>query len=63
MRKPKSKAMRKRDFLIHSYVALLTLIIVLSMTALLTQTAVATTNVINDGERVVTYTTFATDPA
>ena len=63
MRKPKSKAMRKRDFLIHSYVALLTLIIVLSMTALLTQTAFATTYVINDGERVVTYTTFATDPA
>ena len=63
MRKPKSKAMRKRDFLIRSYVALLTLIIVLSMTALLTQTAFATTYVINDGERVVTYTTFATDPA
>ena len=63
MRKPKSKAMRKRDFLIRSYVVLLTLIIVLSMTALLTQTAFATTYVINDGERVVTYTTFATDPA
>lgn len=63
MRKPKSKAMRKRDFLIHSYIALLSLILVLSVTALLTQTAFATTYVINDGDRVVTYTSFATDPA
>ena len=62
MKKPKSKAMRKRDFLIRSYVALLTLILVLSVSALLTQTAFATTYVINDGERVVTYTSFATDP-
>ena len=63
MKKPKSKAMRKRDFLIHSYIALLSLILVLSVTALLTQTAFATTYVINDGDRVVTYTSFATDPA
>jgi len=63
MKKPKSKAMRRRDFLIRSYVALLTLILVLSMTALLSQTAFATTYVINDGDRVVTYTSFATDPA
>jgi len=62
-KRPKSKAMRKRDFLIRSYVALLTMILVLSVTALLTQTAFATTYVINDGDRVVTYTTFATDPA
>lgn len=63
MKKPKSKAVRKRDFLIRSYIALLTLILVLSMTALLTQTAFATTYVINDGGRVVTHTSFATDPA
>ena len=63
MRKPKSKAMRRRDILIRSYVALLTLILVLSMTALLSQTAFATTYVINDGDRVVTFTSFATDPA
>lgn len=63
MKKQKSKAMRKRDFLIHSYIALLSLILVLSVTALLTQTAFATTYVINDGDRVVTYTSFATDPA
>ena len=63
MKKPKSKAMRKRDFLIRSYVALLTTILVISMTALLSQTAFATNYVINDGDRVVTYTSFATDPA
>ena len=63
MKKPKSRAMRKRDFWIRSYVALLTLILVLSVTALLTQTAFATTYVINDGDRVVTCTSFATDPA
>lgn len=63
MRKPKSKAMRKRNLLIRSYIVLLTLILVLSMSALLSQTAFATTYVINDGDRVVTYTSFATDPA
>lgn len=62
MKKMKSRAMRRRDFLIHSYIALLTLILVLSMTALLSQKAFATTYVINDGDRVVTCTSFATDP-
>lgn len=63
MKKTKSKAMRKRDFLIRSYIALLTTILVVSVAALLSQTAFANTYVINDGDRVVTYTTFATDPA
>jgi len=63
MKKTKSKVLRRQHFLIRTYVALLTLILVLSVTALLTQTAFATTYVINDGERVVTYTSFATDPA
>lgn len=63
MKKQKSKAMRRRDFLIRSYVALLSLILVLSLSALVSQTAFATTYVINDGDRVVTYTSFATDPA
>ena len=63
MKKTQSKAMRKRSLLIRSYIALLTLILVLSMSALLSQTAFATTYVINDGDRVVTYTSFATDPA
>ena len=63
MKKTKSKTMRKRDFLIRSYVILLTMILVLSLTALLSQTVFATTYVINDGDRVVTLTSFATDPA
>lgn len=63
MKKSRSKALRKRNFLIRSYVALLSLILVLSVTALLTQTVFANTYVISDGERVVTYTSFATDPA
>ena len=63
MKKPQSKATRKRNLLIQSYVALLTLILVVSLSALLSQTAFATTYVISDGEKVVTYTSFATDPA
>ena len=63
MRKNKSRAMSRRNILIRSYIALLSLILVLSLTALLSQTAFATTYVINDGDRVVTYTSFATDPA
>ena len=63
MKKTKSRARRRRDFLIRSYVVLLTMILVVSVTALLSQTAFATTYVINDGDRVVTYTSFATDPA
>ena len=63
MKKQKSRAMRRRDFLVRAYVALLTLILFLSMTALISQTALATTYVIKDGDRVVTHTSFATDPA
>jgi len=63
MRNPKSKAMRRRDFLIRSYIALLSVILVLSLSAIVTQTAFANTYVITDGEKTVTYTTFETDPA
>ncbi len=63
MKKPKSKAMRRRDLVIRLYVSLLSLILCLSMMALLTQTAFARTYVITDGDLVVTHTTFATDPA
>lgn len=63
MRKPKSKAMRRRDFLICSYIVLLSVILVLSLSAIVTQTAFATTYVITDGDKTVTYTTFETDPA
>ena len=62
MKKQKSKAMRRRDLGIRLYVALLTTILGISLTALLSQTAFATTYVITDGDRVVTYTTFAEDP-
>ena len=63
MKHTKSRAVRKRNFLIRSYIFLLMLILVVSVAALLGQTAFATTYVINDGDRVVTYTTFVTDPA
>ena len=63
MKKPKSKAMRRRNLVIRLYVSLLSLILCLSLSAILVQTAFATTYVINDGDKVVTYTSFATDPA
>ena len=63
MKKNKSRAMRRQVFLLRAYGAVLVLIFMLSVTALLSQRAFATTYVINDGDRVVTYTTFATDPA
>ena len=63
MKNAKTKAMQKTDFLIRCYIALLALILALSLTALLAQTVFATTYVIRDGERVVRYTSFETDPA
>lgn len=63
MRKSKSKAMRRRDFLIRSYIALLSVVLVLSLFAIVKQTVFANTYVITDGEKTVTYTTFETDPA
>ena len=62
MAKTRSKILRRKILLMRLYVLTLTLILVLAMTALLSQTALARTYVITDGERVVTYTTFATDP-
>ena len=62
MVKTGSKILRRKIFLMRLYVLTLTLILVLAMTALLSQTALARTYVITDGDRVVTYTTFATDP-
>jgi 3D (Asp-Asp-Asp) domain-containing protein len=63
VKKTKSRAGRRKNFWIRGYAALLMLILLLSLTAMLGQTVFATTYVINDGDRVVTYTTFATDPA
>lgn len=63
MKKPKSRAKRRRNLAVRLYVLLLSFILVLSVTALISQTAQATTYVINDGQRVVTCNSFATDPA
>ena len=62
MAKPRSKILRRQILLMRLYILTLTLILVLAVTALLSQTALARTYVITDGDRVVTYTTFATDP-
>lgn len=60
MRKCKRNAKRGKRTLLWAAAVLLP---VLLASALLSQTAFAKTYVITDGERVVTYTTFATDPA
>lgn len=62
MAKTASKVLRRKIILVRLYVLVLTLILVLAMTALLSQAAFARTYVITDGDRVVTYTSFATDP-
>ena len=63
MARPKHRVFRRQIILIRLYILSLTLILGLALTALLSQTAFAKTYVITDGDRVVTYTTFATDPA
>ena len=60
MRKSKHRAMQRKLLLLRLGAVVMTLILAL---LLLGQTAFATTYVITDGDRVVTYTTFATDPA
>ncbi len=59
MRRPKTHSPKAGRLLLSMSAAGLTLIVAL---ALLVQTAFAKTYVITDGDRVVTYTTFATDP-
>ena len=63
MKKTKTGAIRRRNFLLYSYGGLLVLILLISITSMLRQKVFATTYVINDGDRVMTYTTMATDPA
>ena len=63
MKKTKTRAMRRRDFLLYSYAGVLVLILLISVVTMLRQRVFATTYVINDGDRVMTYTTMATDPA
>ena len=63
MTRPKRRVFHRKIVLIRLYLLTLTLMLGLALTALLAQTALARTYVITDGDRVVTYTTFATDPA
>ena len=63
MYRTKNRPGRKARRMIRLYLFTLTLILTLSLMALLAQTAFAKTYVITDGDRVVTYTSFATDPA
>ena len=62
MGRPRSRVLRRRLLLARLYVISLTLILLFALIALLSQNAVARTYVITDGDRVVTYTSFATDP-
>ena len=62
MKTPVSKAMRRRNRFIRAYVGLLSVILSLSLSAIVVQSVFATTYVITDGETVVTHTTLATDP-
>ena len=63
MYRTKNRPGRKARRMIRLYLFTLTLILALSLMALLAQTAFAKTYVITDGDRVVTYTSFATEPA
>ena len=57
----KRRSAKKRQFPVLRIAAVILPLVFLS--ALLSQTAFAKTYVITDGDQVVTYTTFATDPA
>lgn len=62
MAKSVSMVLRRKVFLIRLYIVLLSLILVLALLALISQAALAKTYVVTDGDRVVTYTTFASEP-
>ena len=62
MAKSVSRVLRRKVFLIRLYIVLLSLILVLALLALISQAALAKTYVVTDGNRVVTYTTFASEP-
>ncbi len=63
MSRTSCKIFRRKILAIRLYVLTLALMLTLALIALLSQPAFAKTYVITDGDRVVTYTTFATDPA
>lgn len=62
MARSAAKVLRRKIFLIRLYIVLLSLILVLALLALISQAALARTYVVTDGDRVVTYTTFASEP-
>lgn len=62
MAKSVSRVLRRKVFLIRLYIVLLSLILALALLALISQAALAKTYVVTDGDRVVTYTTFASEP-
>lgn len=63
MHRPMSRSRRRKLRFFHIYFLLLSLILALALTGLLAQTAFARTYVITDGDTVLTYTAFTTDPA
>lgn len=62
MAKSVSRVLRRKVFLIRLYIVLLSLILALALLALISQAALAKTYVVTDGDRVMTYTTFASEP-
>lgn len=58
----KRKVINRNRLFIRLYLLVLAAILTASLSALLVQPAFAKTYVITDGDRVVTYTSFATDP-
>ena len=63
MWKPVSGARRRRIRFFHVYFIVMTMILALALTGLLAQNAFAKTYVITDGDQVLTYTSYAADPA
>ena len=59
----RGKPINKKRLFIRVYVSLMTVILAASVMAILTQSVKARTYTITDGERVVTCTSFETDPA
>lgn len=63
MRNTRSRPINRKVLFIRLYVLGMSAMLLMALLAILSQSAFARTYVINDGERVVTYTSFAADPA
>ncbi len=59
----RGKPLNRKRWFIRLYCLVMSAILLASLFSLVTQTASAKTYVITDGDRVVTYNSFATDPA